>query len=68
MEFPKTDTGLVELGYEFKNKAKCKGCQADIEWWNTPKGKFIPLDAGTLEPHWGTCPEAKSFRSKTEHK
>lgn len=60
--FPKTDTDLAAQGYEFENKARCKGCQAEIEWWRTPKGKHIALDAGTLEPHWSTCPKAKDFR------
>ncbi len=62
MPFPRTDTDLTAQGYEFENKGKCKGCGADIEWWLTPKGKHIPLDAGTLEPHWNDCPNAKEFR------
>ncbi len=62
MPFPKTDTDLAAQGYEFKNKGHCRGCNADIEWWLTPKGRHIPLDAGTLEPHWSTCPKAKDFR------
>lgn len=62
MPFPKTDNDLVAQGYEFDNKSKCRGCQADIEWWRTPKGKNIPLDAATLEVHWSTCPKAKDFR------
>lgn len=57
MPFPHTDTGLAEQGYEFEGKGKCKACQADIEWWRTPKQKHIPLNAGTLEPHWHTCPQ-----------
>ena len=64
MEFPKTDTGLAEQGYSFSGKGKCKGCGAEIEWWDTPKGKHIPLDPGTLEVHWNTCPNAKDFRSQ----
>lgn len=62
MEFPRTDTGLTAQGYEFEGKTKCKSCHADIEFWRTPKGKHIPLDAGTLEPHWSTCPNAKDYR------
>jgi hypothetical protein len=60
--FPRTDTELAAQGYEFKNKGTCKGCRAEIEWWTTPKGKSIPLDAGTLEPHWSNCPNAGDFR------
>lgn len=62
MPFPRTDNELTEQGYKFKNKAHCKGCNAEIEWWETPHGKHIPLDAGTLESHWSTCPNAKDFR------
>jgi hypothetical protein len=42
----------------------CAGCNARIFWAITNAGKKMPLDAVTLEPHWGTCPAAKSFRSK----
>jgi len=62
MPFPKTDTELKEAGYSFNNRSHCKGCGAEIEWWDTPKGKMMPLDPGTMEPHWGTCPKAKDFR------
>ena len=62
MPFPKTDTEFNQAGYVYENKGKCRGCGADIEWWRTPKGKAMPLDAGTLEPHWSTCPNAKEFR------
>ena len=64
MPFPRTDNELVEQGYQFENKAKCRVCGADIEFYLTPRGKHIPLDAGTLEPHWSTCPNASEFRKK----
>jgi hypothetical protein len=64
MPFSKTDTELIKAGYKFDNRGRCMGkdCQAEIEWWLTPKGKRIPLDAGTLEPHWSTCPNREDFR------
>lgn len=62
MAFPKTEEELAKAGYEFENKAKCSGCGADIEWWLTPRQKHMPLDAGTMEPHWSTCPKAEDFR------
>jgi len=63
-DWPKSDTALKEAGYTFSGVGKCQSdkCGAEIEWWKTPKGKMIPLDPGTMEPHWGTCPDAKSFR------
>ena len=64
MPFPRTDTELEAAGYEFENKATCRGCSAEIEWWRTPKGKAIPLDPGTLEPHWATCKAASQFRKR----
>lgn len=60
--FPRTEQELAQAGYEFESKAKCRGCNAEIEWFLTPRGKHIPLDAGTMEPHWSTCPRAKDFR------
>lgn len=62
MPFPKTEQELAVAGYEFENTGKCRGCNADIDWFRTPKGKHIPLDVGTLEPHWSNCPKAKEFR------
>lgn len=63
MAFPKTETGLREAGYEPpKSSTHCTGCGAEIEFWRTPKGKQIPLDAGTLEAHRATCPNAEDFR------
>jgi hypothetical protein len=62
--FPKNDTGLVEAGYEFDNRAHCRGCGAEIEWWITPRKRKIALDPGTLEPHWATCPNADQFRRR----
>ena len=66
MPFPKTDTELVAAGYEFENKVKCRACGADIEFWLTPRGKHMPLDVGTLEPHWSTCTKAGEFRKPKE--
>lgn len=66
MPFPKTDGELRKAGYRFDNVAKCTGpnCDADIEWWYTQNGKMMPLDPGTMEPHWFTCPDAERFRGK----
>jgi len=64
--FPKTDTELVAAGYEFENKTKCRACGADIEFWLTPRGKHMPLDSGTMEPHWSTCTKAWEFRKPKE--
>lgn len=64
MAFPKTDTELVAAGYKHEGTSKCTGpnCGKEIEWWRTPKGKRIPLDPGTMEPHWANCIDAEIFR------
>lgn len=60
----KTDGDLCAASYSFENKGRCRSCQAEIEWWLTPKQKHMPLNAGTLEPHWSTCPQADKFRKE----
>jgi hypothetical protein len=59
---PKTRAELEAAGYDFLNQAKCRGCGAAILWFSTPKGKRMPFDAATLEPHWATCPQAEEFK------
>ena len=69
MPFPQTLDELKSAGYVFSNHATCKGCMADIEWWTSPKGSKLPMDPmerGTspAKAHFGSCPEADSFRKK----
>ena len=58
------DTELNRAGYKFDRMGICRGkdCSKKIEWWLTPKDKWMPLDPGTMEPHWTTCPNQKDFR------
>lgn len=58
----KTDADLKAAGFSFENKGRCRSCKAEIEWWLSPKGKHCPLDAGTMAPHFSTCPDADKFR------
>jgi hypothetical protein len=53
---------MREAGYKHSGLAQCKGCGVDIEWWETPKGKKIPMNHGTAVPHWSTCPQSQDFR------
>ena len=62
MSFPRTEAELAAQGYKYTGSGKCKACKADIAWYKTPMGKSIPLDEGTMEPHWSTCPRAEEFR------
>jgi hypothetical protein len=67
MPFPKTLDELKAAGYRFENDANCRGCGDAIEWYTTPNGKKIPMNAmdkGTdaAIAHWSSCTEADSFR------
>lgn len=66
--FPKTFAEMKDAGYHFSNGSSCRDCHADIEWWETPKGKKMPMNAMETRDdapaiaHWTTCPNAESFR------
>lgn len=64
MRFPRTPEEMVARGYQYDNDNVCRGCGADIEWWITPNGKKLPVNVGTAEPHWSTCPDADRFRKE----
>jgi hypothetical protein len=61
---PKTREDLEAAGYIFLDQAKCRGCGAAIVWFSTPKGKRMPFDRATFEPHWASCPQAKEFKGE----
>lgn len=62
MPFPKTAKEMEAQGYEFTGSGRCRDCKAELDWYRTPQGKNIPMNAGTIEPHWGSCPNAERFR------
>lgn len=64
MAFPKTEGELAAQGYRYMKTERCKGktCTATLAWYLTPKGHWIPLEEGTLEPHFANCPDIKDFR------
>lgn len=65
-----TPEELVAAGYTLSRLSRCSAihnggtCNESIEWWRTPEGRFIPLDAETLQPHWSTCVDAELFRRR----
>ena len=64
MPYPASRSELEAAGYRFDTVGRCKGnrCKAEFEWWWTPKGKRIPLNAdGT--PHHLTCVDAAQFKT-----
>lgn len=72
-DFPNTRAQLEAAGYRFSGESNCRGCGEPMLWFETPRGKKLPMSvvAGTedrdhriLEPHWKSCSEADSFRKK----
>jgi|SRR5665213_2577623 len=63
----KTDADLRAAGYVFESTSRCSGenCRRQIEWWRTPRQKRMPLDPGTMEPHWSTCLDRDEFQTPT---
>jgi hypothetical protein len=66
MPFPQTIKEMLDQGYKLSNRAECRACGADIEWWSTPHGKKLPVNYGTAIAHWATCPQAALFRVRRE--
>lgn len=75
MKFPATSDELKNNGWEYDNDSTCRGCQAPIEWWISPKRKKMPMSVvktatihqASLEmrqPHFADCPNASDFRKK----
>lgn len=60
MPFPKNTTEMEGWGYVHLNDANCKKCGTAISWWETPKGKKMPVNRGTAVPHWETCTDKES--------
>jgi hypothetical protein len=62
--FPKTEDELAKAGYKYQRTERCKGktCGVMLAWYLTPNGKWMPLEEGTLEPHFAKCPDVKDFR------
>lgn len=70
MSFPRTFDEMKAAGYTFSNDATCRGCGDDIEWWETPNGKKLPMNPMTsgsseAKAHWATCSDAPSFRGRS---
>lgn len=43
------------------NKARCRGCDAEIYWVTTKNGKKAPFNEDGTS-HFSNCPHASSFR------
>jgi hypothetical protein len=67
MPFPATFDALKAAGYKFLDDAVCKGCGDEIEFWETPHHKRIPMNqmksgSDPAISHFATCSDAPLFR------
>jgi len=46
MPFPQDFDALKLAGYRFDNHARCRGCNAEVEWWFTQEDAFQPHGEG----------------------
>jgi hypothetical protein len=46
----------------FEEEGRCRSCGAPIKWTVTVGGKRMPVDRGSRESHFATCPDAKRWR------
>ena len=66
-QLPRTRAELAARGYHFKGQGNCRGCNQQIEWYDTPNGRNapfnqMPLDTSPAVSHFGTCSRANQFR------
>ncbi len=54
------EIALERSGFHYLSHGVCKECGGAFLWYETPKGKVIPLDEDSLEPHWKACKKGKS--------
>lgn len=65
MSFPVTEAAALAAGYSLAYRTTCLACGETIRFFETPKGKYIPINVGPkFESHFATCPAAKSFRKE----
>ena len=49
--------------YDDDDTTLCKSCGVEIRFEQTDKGKWMPMEVSTNEPHWGNCPGADKHRN-----
>jgi hypothetical protein len=69
MAFPKDRAAMITAGYKKLSTFVCRGCGEEMEFWYTPQGKNIPMNAMPNDDsealsHFATCPEAKRFKKR----
>jgi len=69
MAFPTDRDGLKAAGYVFSNHGRCRGCREEVEWYETPNKKKIPMNlmahgSSLAVSHFTTCPKRDEFRKE----
>jgi hypothetical protein len=64
---PRTLGEMKSAAYVFSNRAPCKGCGVEIEWWTSPKGALLPMNVMNKSGdgavvHLETCVIGAAFR------
>jgi hypothetical protein len=52
---PRNRDEMVSDGWVFSNKAPCKECGEELDWWTSPKKQHLPVLALDGIVHLGTC-------------
>jgi hypothetical protein len=50
---------LIRLFEDSKSPAKCRGCDAKIEWFDTLNGRKMPMNAGAVSRKSENDPETR---------
>jgi hypothetical protein len=56
LRYPSTRDEMIEWGYKYTRLTNCKKCGGAVEWWVTPNGKRVAMNAGSVVGHWKTNP------------
>ena len=73
MAVPNTRRGLEAEGYTYSGEGTCRGCGCVLLWFDTPRGKKMPMEIvegteddaeRTLACHFERCPQGNEFRKK----
>jgi hypothetical protein len=64
---PATRQALLDAGWNLCYSRNCRLCHRPIDFWFTPKGRYMPMERDKEPPHllrshFETCPHAEKFR------
>jgi len=75
MPFPRNRKELENAGYSFSHKKECASCRVQIEMWNTPSARMMPMDFKfdehgneVCESHFATCKDPAQYSQRLREK